>query len=38
LLLPNLAPFSRRAGLFFAALGVLLGLGTILVILVQSSS
>ena len=32
------APFSRRAGLLFTALGVLLGLGTILVILVQSSS
>jgi hypothetical protein len=32
------APFSLRADLFFTALGVLLGLGTIVVILVQSSS
>ena len=31
------APFGRRAGLFFTALGVLLGLGTIVIILVQSS-
>ena len=31
------APFGRRAGLFFAALGMLLGLGTIVIILVQSS-
>jgi putative membrane protein len=30
-------PFGQRAGLFFTALGVLLGLGTIVVILVQSS-
>ena len=32
------APFSRAAGLFFSLLGMLLGLGTIIVILVQSSS
>ena len=31
------APFGRRAGLFFTAIGVLLGLGTIVIILVQSS-
>ena len=31
------APFGRRAGLFFSAVGVLLGLGTIAVILAQSS-
>jgi putative membrane protein len=30
------APFNRRAGLFFSAIGVLLGLGTIAVILAQS--
>jgi putative membrane protein len=29
------APFESRAGLLFAALGVLLGLGTIAVVLVQ---
>jgi putative membrane protein len=32
------APFEARAGLFFATIGVLLGLGTILVIIVQSPS
>jgi putative membrane protein len=32
------APFDSRAGLFFAGLGVLLGLGTVIVILVQSPS
>ena len=31
------APFSPRASLMFATVGVLLGLGTILVILVESS-
>ena len=31
------APFDTRAGLAFAALGVLLGVGTIVVILVQPS-
>ena len=31
------APFGRRAGLFFSAIGVVLGLGTIAVILAQSS-
>jgi putative membrane protein len=30
------APFDARAGLAFAAVGVLLGLGTILVILIES--
>ena len=32
------APLDARAGLFFAAIGVLLGLGTIVVIFVQSAS
>jgi putative membrane protein len=32
------APFSRTAGLCFAVLGMLLGVGTIVVILVQSPS
>jgi putative membrane protein len=32
------APLDGRAGLFFAAVGVLLGLGTIVVIFVQSAS
>jgi putative membrane protein len=32
------APLDARAGLFFAAVGVLLGLGTVIVILVQSPS
>jgi len=31
------APFGERAGLFFTAVGMLLGLGTIVIILVQSS-
>jgi inner membrane protein YidH len=32
------APFERQAGLLFAALGVVLGIGTITVILVQPAS
>jgi inner membrane protein YidH len=32
------APFEARAGLFFATIGVLLGLGTVIVIIVQSPS
>ena len=31
------APFGSRAGFFFAAVGVLLGIGTIVVILAQSA-
>lgn len=30
------APFDARAGLAFAAVGILLGLGTILIILIES--